>query len=89
MSWLREHCPRLALARDQRAAEMRRERQARREIRRQMLAAEQMVAHRELQLVRAQATGDRRYIDRRTNKLDAGRRQLERLRRRARRLGVE
>lgn len=88
MSWLRDHCPRLAVARDERIAELRQEREDRRAARRQLLAAERMVAHRELQLIRAEATGDRRYIKRRTDKLARGRAQLQRIRRRATRLGV-
>lgn len=59
---LASRCPRLALAHAQRRAELEAGREARRRARRRHLDAEWAVAHRELQLVRAQFTGNSRYI---------------------------
>lgn len=69
-------CPRLALAHRQRAAELVAERAARRRAVRELQRAEALVAHRELQLLRAGAGGNRRYISLRTQKLVAARRRL-------------
>lgn len=68
---LADIAPRLALARDQWDAECKRAhaRRLRREAR--LLHLEWLVAHRELQLLRAGATGRRAYIAARQRKLDA------------------
>jgi hypothetical protein len=79
MSWLREHCPRLALARDQRVAEIARETVAQRRWRRERQEALKVEAHRDLQLVRAWATGNPKYIRHRERKLAAIRATLRRL----------
>ena len=71
--------PRLARARDAFLASQREH--ARRERRRLagLERAEQIVIHRELQLLRAGATGDRRYVARRQHKLDQARALVARL----------
>lgn len=79
MSWLRDNCPRLALARDQFLREKRR-----REIRYMQLVddrlrAERLVSHRDLQLIRSYQRRDLRYIKRRQDKLDSAKRLLERV----------
>lgn len=73
---LSEIAPRLARARDQRVARLRYEAAERARYRRLSLKAERLIAHRELQLVRAYATGDGRYIAARQRKLAAARREL-------------
>lgn len=71
MSWLRENCPRLYwAATEQRQLLVGRERRARQK-RRQLENLERLVAHRELQLLRAGTTRDRRYVDARAAKLAA------------------
>jgi hypothetical protein len=74
VSWLAEHCPRLHRAHRARRARLR------------WLAGEQhqlekLIAHRELQLLRAGNTGDRRYVNRRADKLERARGRLEQVRR--------
>jgi hypothetical protein len=81
-------CPRLALARRQRIVELVEERHARHLARWDLQHAEWLVAHRDLQLVRAGATGRRAYIEIRERKLAAAREQLARVRARAERLGA-
>lgn len=76
MSWFAEHCPRLARARDE---YVRIERRKLASLASARLRLERLVAHRELQLVRAQRTGDGRYIARRTGKLERAREALARL----------
>jgi hypothetical protein len=61
--------PRLAKARDERVLELRAEAWARRRRMRQELALDRLIAHRELQLVRAYGTGNARYIRARERKL--------------------
>lgn len=71
--------PRLALARDQHnriTAEHERKRAA---LVRKIHQTERLVAHRELQLIRAGHTGDPRYIGCRQRKLAAAERSLNRL----------
>lgn len=85
MTWLIENCPRLATARDQRCTEMDAERTERRRCRDALLRSENLVAHRELQLLRAHARGQRGYILRREHKLKAAQRQLAYWTRRAER----
>ena len=58
------------------AERKRREREGRRHKLRLEQRAERNLAHRELQLVRAQATGDGRYIARRERLLDAAKQRL-------------
>ena len=77
---LHDIAPRLARARDLLLEIRRRERRARRARREAELKAEWLLAHRELQLVRAQHTGDRRYIKRREHKLKQARKQMARFR---------
>lgn len=76
---LADIAPRLALARDQYLAE--RAEIARRERARATarLRLERLIAHRELQLIRAGARGSRRYLEVRQRKLDSARRALGRL----------
>lgn len=63
-------------------------RRARHRAREAELAAERLVAHRDLQLVRAYSVGDGRYIRRRERKLEQARAQLRRARARSKRLGA-
>lgn len=66
---LADVCPRLARARDQYLAE-RAARAARlRRLAREQHRTERLLAHRELQLIRAGATNDGRYVKRRADKL--------------------
>lgn len=80
--------PRLALAHRQRADEIIAERVARHHAREQLESAERLVAHRELQLLRAGATGDRSYVRRRDNKLTRARAHLAAARAVAEQLGA-
>ncbi len=80
---LHEIAPRLAQARGLLVEILRRERDERFRQRARELKAERLVAHRELQLVRAQMTGDRRYIARREDKLKRALRERARIERRA------
>ena len=73
-----EIAPRLARARDGLLAERREGRRRRRLLRDSVLHREWLVAHRDLQLVRASATGNGRYILRRRRLLDAARAELAR-----------
>ena len=79
MSWLRENCPRLARARDDLLRLREDARQAERRRTTALLEWERVLAHRELQLVRAYNTGNGRYITERQRKLDVARRQVARL----------
>lgn len=72
---LETRCPRLALARHQRVAEIIAERQAYRDAQDRHLETQRLVAHRDLQLVRAWSTGSRRYIRRRERLLEEARRE--------------
>jgi hypothetical protein len=80
MTTLAQVAPRLAKAHRERQREI--EVEARKERHRQtmLLKAERLEAHRDLQLIRAYATGDRRYIERRERKLDQARREVARWR---------
>lgn len=80
--------PRLALAHRQRRNELLAERAERRRARAELLALERLVAHRELQLVRAGFRDDGRYIARRTHKLARARQDLARLQAHAERIGA-
>lgn len=80
---LHEVAPRLCLARDQILAERAAASVAHSKYLSDKLRAESKLAHRELQLVRAQATGDGRYIMRRQDKLERARQDLDRVKRRA------
>lgn len=62
---------------------------ARRQLRHDLMRLEGLVAHRELQLVRAMSRNDRRYIKRRQDKLQAAQDALKRLRTTADRNGVK
>lgn len=75
---LADIAPRLALARDAYEAEQARLRAARRRRENDAFRLRRLVAHRELQLARAQASGNGSYIDLRQRKLDQARRLLER-----------
>lgn len=79
MSWLRENCPRLAKACDDHRRFQEYARIVERNRINALLEAERVLAHRELQLVRAFATGDAEYIERRQRKLEASRRRVARL----------
>lgn len=80
MGTLAEIAPGLAHSRDQIVG--RRHLEGRRKLnhRRLLLAAERLVAHRELQLIRAGNGHGPRYIAERQRKLDAAQYQLDRLR---------
>lgn len=62
---------------------------ARRQLRHDLMRLEGLVAHRELQLIRAMSRNDRRYISRRQYKLQTAQRDLQRLRTTADRMGVK
>ena len=79
MSWLREHCPRLARARDTHERLVREYRDAEARRTTALVEWQRVEAHCELQLVRAWATNDRGYIVERERKLAAARRQVARL----------
>lgn len=81
-------CPRLALARDQRRAEMTRERDERHFVRDKLESAERCVAHRELQLARSYACGDAHYMMVRQRKLDEAKKRLAGLQRWADKVGA-
>lgn len=83
MSWLATNCPRLARARDQHNAHVRQQAVDRRRHAELLCRAEQLLAHRELQLIRAEATGDAKYIRKRHGKLVAARAAVESIRRAA------
>lgn len=85
---LASRCPRLARAHRERRVEMRAEREARRAARRRHMNAEYAVAHRELQLVRAQRTNDAAYIKRRERMLVDARARLDRAERAMARAGA-
>jgi hypothetical protein len=74
---LAERCPGLAKAHRARRAELAAEREARFRARRMHQDALRILAHRELQLIRACATGDGRYIVRRQAKLAQAKRRLK------------
>jgi hypothetical protein len=67
--------PRLARARDALVEQLRRERRERGRLRALVTKAERLVAHRELQLVRAYATAKGSYIKERQRKLRAAQRE--------------
>jgi len=73
---LADIAPRLARARDAHEAMCAAQRKGRIEKLHRVLAKERLVAHRELQLIRAMNTGDQRYIVRREWKLKQARREL-------------
>ena len=76
---LADRCPRLARARDEFVLQEILERAGRRRRLRELMAAERLVAHRELQLARAMHVGDARYIARRERKLANARKIVARL----------
>jgi hypothetical protein len=78
ISSLHEIAPRLARARDGLVTDRRSARRRRRLLRDSVLHREWLVAHRDLQLARASATGNGRYILRRRRLLDAARAGLAR-----------
>lgn len=85
---LATRCPRLAKAHRDRHAEMWQQRRARRQARARLLHTEWLVAHRELELCRAQASGSRRRIDDRARKLGQAMRELAQAQRRAHEVGA-
>lgn len=85
---LADIAPRLAKARDQHNERVRVQRVERWKARDTVLHCEQRVAHRELQLVRAQATGSGRYIAERERKLARAVDELRRSRAWADRIGA-
>jgi hypothetical protein len=68
--------PRLARARDQWIAEAARLRDEQQAANRRWLKARWLLEHRDLQLVRAYATGDAKYIAHRSRKLKAAHREM-------------
>lgn len=80
---LRDIAPRLARARDALVAQMRQERIDRHLHRKRDLELERLVAHRDLQLVRAMNTRNGRYIKERQRKLREAQRLLDQHRRAA------
>jgi hypothetical protein len=80
---LHDIAPRLARARDHLVAQLRRERDERRWHRERELHLEWLVAHRDLQLVRAGNTRNGRYIRQRQQKLEQAERLLAEHRRAA------
>lgn len=83
MSWLTANCPRLAKARDDHNRWLH-ERCHDRLVHADLLyRAEKLLAHRELQAIRAGATSDARYIRKREGKLLAARALVDQLRRAA------
>lgn len=89
----RRVAPRLERAHRERRAELLRERDQRIDAIHRVLKAERLVAHRELQAVRAGAVrasrrSRARYVEIRDVKLAAARRELEQARAHARRLGA-
>lgn len=92
MTWtafdLAAQCPRLARAHRERRAELVAEREARFRARRMHQDALRILAHRELQLIRACATGDGRYIVRRQAKLAQAMSRLELAERWMRKVGA-
>jgi hypothetical protein len=80
--------PRLERAHRERRIELVQERLARSRARVAELKAERLVAHRELQYVRAGAVGDRRYLRRRADKLACARMELAEAQATSRRLGA-
>jgi hypothetical protein len=80
-------CPRLSKAHRERQAELYAERAERRRVRNELLKLERLVAHRELQELRA-TQRNRRYYAHRARKLDQARRDLERVRAHAQAIGA-
>ena len=80
--------PRLARAHRAQRAHLALELKRRRHARNTVMALEALVAHRDLQLLRAMAKGDARYIARRHHKLAQSQEQLRRARAKAHRLGA-
>lgn len=70
---LADIAPRLARARDQILEERRLARERRRRLIDDRLRLDRLVAHRELQYIRALKTGRRRYMDTRARKLEEAR----------------
>jgi hypothetical protein len=88
MTSLAVMCPRLALARDQRLEELYEERAERMRCLKRLAHLEYVVAHRELQVIRAYATGKPKYIAARVRKLEEIKDELAGAKARARRAGV-
>ena len=70
MSWFTENCPRLALARDKHELAWRERKADELKRARDLARLESLVAHRELQLIRAGSIGRGRYIDVRRRKYE-------------------
>jgi hypothetical protein len=79
MTWFDENCPRLAKATSDFYRHREYERQIERNRTTALLGAQRLLAHRELQLVRAFNTRDPKYIRRREQKLRAARSMVNRL----------
>lgn len=77
-SWLRDNCPRLALARDQHIAWLAAESHAAARRAHERYKAEKLLAHRELQFLRAGGGRSRKYVAERARKLAEARRIMER-----------
>lgn len=77
MTRLADIAPRLARARDQIVEERRRLAEVERGLSERWMQVRWLVEHRDLQLLRAGAKGDRHYIAERQRKLDRARRQMQ------------
>lgn len=80
--------PRIARAYRAEVRDLALARERRRTARKRLLKAEWLVAHRDLQLQRAQAIGRRKYIAQRAAKLTAAREELRKAQDHARRVGA-
>jgi predicted transcriptional regulator len=76
VTWLADHCPRLARAQEAARRFAGYDRAIERSRTTALLEAQRVLAHRELQLIRAMATNDAGYIAERARKLDASRRRV-------------
>lgn len=76
---LADVAPRLARARDQHEARIAAERKRQRKLAHERLRLERLIAHRELQLLRAGTTRSQWYVDVRARKLASAQRALARL----------
>jgi hypothetical protein len=85
---LDSRCPRIALAHRQRRRELAMECAERAHVRRLLQSYERLVAHRELQLVRAQASSSQAYMRARERKLKFARARLKHFQARAETIGA-
>lgn len=83
MTRLADIAPRLALARDQWVAEQAERERRIRYVQNELFRAERCLAHRELQLIRAAAIGNAKYLRHRQRKLEDIQRKIKQLKREA------